>query len=151
MCGSEGKLFKVNIEGTQLNVCAACSRFGQVVERVPTPLTRKQKTAKKEALAQQEKEIVQLIVEDYGNLIKDKREKMGLKQKELAAKMSERESLIQKIETGRIEPSIELARKFERYLGLKLVEEHEEVSEKKAVGSGKALTIGDIIQIKTRG
>ena len=31
MCGAQTQLFKVEIEGVQLNVCQSCSKFGQVI------------------------------------------------------------------------------------------------------------------------
>ena len=92
---------------------------------------------------------MQVINENYPNLIKNKREKLGLKQEELAIKLAERESLIRKIERGEIKPSLKLARKLEDKLGIKLVLQKEVKTEfessKEKPGS---LTIGDMIKLK---
>ena len=80
---------------------------------------------------------------------KQKREEKGLKQKELAAKMAERESLIQKIEAGQFTPSMELARKFEKLFGLKLVEKVKDNAQKTIKSQDGSLTIGDVIKIKS--
>ena len=44
-------------------------------------------------------EILQVIVDDYAEKIKNAREKLGLKQKDFAKKINLKESLIHKIET----------------------------------------------------
>ena len=72
---------------------------------------------------------------------------MGLKQKEFAKFLAERESLIHKMESGTYTPSIELARKLERQLGISLVEQ-KEVKTQKLEKKASKFTIGDIIKIK---
>jgi putative transcription factor len=156
MCGSRGILYKTDIEGTQLNVCKECAKYGKVVKKTFDPnITKKELKDKKKGYINveknEEKEIIEIIVEDYSKLIKDKREKLGLKQNELALKISEKESLIQNIERGNITPSIELAKKLERFLKIKLVEEYEEeISSKRIKHKNMELTIGDIINIKNK-
>jgi len=73
---------------------------------------------------------------------------LRLKQEEFAKKLNEKESLIQKIESGHFEPSIGLAKKIGRFLKIKLVEEYEEVHEKQVRSKTGSFTIGDIIKIK---
>jgi len=62
--------------------------------------------------------------------------------------MNEKESLIQKIESGHYEPSILLAKKIGRFLKIKLLEEHEEKHEKQSKSKTDSLTIGDFIKVK---
>jgi len=143
MCGSEGKLFNVLIEGVELTVCKKCSSFGKLIKR---PVKRNQK-GKNKPTKKPEREIIQVIKEDFGILIREKRERMGLKQKEFAKYLTEKESLVHKIESGSYIPSLELARKLERQLGLQLVETKEIESKKLKAESGK-FTIGDILKIK---
>lgn len=151
MCGSEGKLFKALIEGTELNVCSSCSRYGKAVpQKRDPPVMAKHPNKSFHFKKEPQKEIVELITEDYAGLIKDKREKLGLKQEQLAKKMAERESLVQKVESGHIEPSLALARKFERFLGLKLIEKYEESKDSKFESSKADITIGDVINIRRR-
>jgi putative transcription factor len=153
MCGTDGELFKVNIEGVNLNICRKCAKFGKVIERVkePSEIRARVTENKRVTVAKQaESETVFVITADYSAKIKTMREKLGLKQEELAKKINERDTLIHKIETGGIEPNIILARKLEKFLGIKLVEEHsEESKELPAIKKGD-VTIGDLARIKKR-
>ena len=101
MCGSEGKLYKAIIEGAELNVCQECSKFGKVISVIKQETAVKKKVAKAKEVKEPEQEIMQLIVEDFAEKIKKKRESLGLKQKEFAKKIGEKESLVQKIESGK--------------------------------------------------
>jgi putative transcription factor len=152
MCGKNGELFKANIEGAELMVCRECARFGKIISRAKPVLSFKQKEAEKKKAEKPmetvKKEIIQLIVDDYSTRIKNARERLGLKQEELAKKLAERESLIQSIESGKFVPGINLARKFERYLNVKLIEQHEEAHDSKYKSGSMGLTIGDMINIK---
>ena len=147
MCGSESKLFKAVIEGSELKVCSKCSKFGKVIGRVRTFVSKKQekKMIRKES---PKAETIQVVVSNYGELIRKKRESLKLKQKEFAKSISERESIVHSLESSKHEPSLDLARKIERSLGIKLIEQHEEVhSADKKKESGK-FTIGDFIKVR---
>ena len=142
-CGSEGNLVLSLIEGVELKVCKQCSSFGQKVKKPDAKrIMQKIMPTKK-----QDTEIIQIITQEYPRLIRKKREKMGLKQKEFAKFLAERESLIHKMESGTYTPSIELARKLERQLGISLVEQ-KEVKTQKLEKKASKFTIGDIIKIK---
>ena len=145
MCGSEGKLYKTIIEDAQLNVCHECSKFGKV-----TAIVEQKDATIKESKSNQElqTEVMEIIVEDYAEKIRKKRESLGLKQEEFAKKISEKESLIQKIESGHLEPSLGLAKKIGSFLKIKLTEEHEETHEKQSKTKTDSFTIGDFIKIK---
>ena len=106
LCGKDDTLVYASIEGTQLNVCKSCAAYGKVIQRARPAAAPLRRTAPKVP----EKETIQSIREDYHSIIKNKREELGLKQKELAVKLAERESLIQKIDTEQYVPSIEMAR-----------------------------------------
>ena len=77
---------------------------------------------------------------------------MGLKQKELAKMLAEKESVIHKLESGNIEPSLNLARKLERQLRIKIIEQHELGKEDNHKYKSKrtVLTIGDLISVKKK-
>ena len=145
MCGKDAELYLTRIEGTELNVCKSCSSFGTVISepKKVEPNKRKKKPVKEEP------EIIESVVENYPQLVKSKREKLGLKQEELAAKLAERTSLLQKIETGNFTPSLKMAAKLEKHLGIKLIEKIEDKpSQQTQKSKGKKLTIGDIIKLK---
>jgi putative transcription factor len=149
MCGKDEQLFKTDVEGGILNVCKKCSRYGKVISVVQEK--KAQRHAESPVLSQaQQRELVLVIAEDYADKIKDARQKLGLKQEELARMLAEKESLIHKMENGQFEPSIAMARKLERYLKIKLIEQHEESHAKQVHTSAGKLTIGDILQVKKK-
>ncbi|MBI2659742.1 TIGR00270 family protein [Candidatus Woesearchaeota archaeon] len=146
LCGKTTEsLAKAIIEGVNLDVCADCAKFGKVISapKRPSPKEQHMQLQKRE-----EKEKTELIVEDYPEIIKKKRESMGLTQKEFANRINEKEVIISKIETGAFAPPINLARKLEKFLGIKLVEEYKEDAFKSGRKSIEGFTLGDFIKIK---
>ena len=148
MCGKESNLFVTEIEGTRMNVCSGCAGFGKKIRRIePEIKVRKEKLHK--VAVNQEPEIIEMIVDDYPAIIRKKREKMGKTQKEFARSIAEKESLLHSIEVGKFEPSMELARKLERILNVKLIEKVEETKPEPAKMSDKdsgSFTLGDFIK-----
>lgn len=148
MCGSETRLYKTLIEGTELNVCRECAKFGKIIAPIRIEVKEKKKTGTTAIPKGPEKETIQIIIQNYGETIKKARESLGLKQEDFAKKINEKESLIHKIETGNFEPNIDLARKLERFLKIKLIEQHEETHEKSSKAKGDGFTIGDFVKVK---
>jgi len=148
MCGGEGKLYKTIIEGTELNTCSDCSNFGKVVGVIKEETF--EKTKNNVTRQEPEKEILEIIVEDFADRIKNKREQLNLTQKDFAKKLNEKESVIHKIETGSFVPPFGMAKKFEKFLRLKLVERHEESHKNPSKSKVDSLTIGDFIKIKKK-
>ncbi len=149
LCGkNENSLAKALIEGVELDVCEACSKFGKVIQPIkrPSPKEQHQKIMQR---AEPKEEKTELLIDNYADLIKKRRETMGLSQKDFAMRISEKESLVHHMETGHFTPSIPMARKLEKILGVKLVEEYEEKHE--ASGKNKkegGFTLGDFIKVK---
>ena len=147
MCGSKTKLFITEIESSQMNVCRDCSKFGKIIAEVKEP----EKPKKIKDVIQDtgpQTEILQIIAEDYAQKIKNARERLNLDQKDFAKKINEKQALIHKIETGSFEPGMSLARKLEKFLKIKLVEQHEEIHEETKQTKSDDFTIGDFINIK---
>lgn len=146
-------MLKAKVEGTVLDVCEGCARFGEVIRR-PAPIhTKNIPSSRPQAQMPARKEIVQMIVEDYAEKIRNAREKRGLKQEEFAKMLNQKESVMQKIEAGSFQPSINLARKLERKLSIKLIEEFSESGEvpletRKSKTDG--FTLGDFIKDKRK-
>ena len=151
MCSSEGRLFRAIIEGAELTVCENCSKFGDILKeiKVQEPVKVKGKTIISDD-KEPETEVMDLLVEDCAEKIRKKRESLGLKQKDFAKRINEKESVVQKIESGHFEPSIDLARKIGSFLKIRLVEEYKEVHEKQAQTKSESFTIGDIIKTKDK-
>lgn len=152
LCGKETEsVFRAIIEGTEMNVCAECSKFGKVIsKRVP----EKKNIIKKveQPTSQNKVEIIEVVSPGAGRIIREKREKMGLKQEEFAKTLSIKESMLHKIETGEFVPPVELAKKIERILHIRIVEQREERAEHVTgtTKTGSELTIGDILNMSKK-
>ncbi len=149
MCGSDGQLFRVDIEGSVLIVCKSCASFGKILGSA-SPKPAPKRAAQKPVLRREE--LTEYIRSDYGRVIKEARERKGLKQKDMAERISEKESLIHKMESGHFEPNHELARKLERFLNISLIEQFSSDEDLKVSHvQGSELTIGDKVRIRKRG
>ena len=158
MCGKDDRLVKVLIEGTELNVCKNCSKYGTKApkskeERIAEVQNIIAKKGRKQYF-QKEKDFIN---PDFVNIIKKKRQSLSITIEQLAKKMMEKESVISSIERGR-QPSVNLAKKFERQLNIKLVEQYsenfsdekEELDENKSFNKNSIPTVGSMIKIKIR-
>ncbi|PIN81056.1 TIGR00270 family protein [Candidatus Woesearchaeota archaeon CG10_big_fil_rev_8_21_14_0_10_32_9] len=150
MCGREGQLFDADVEGSVLVVCTSCTKFGTVLRKHAEEkyVSKYVETKKKE----EESKPVNIIVSNYASLIKKSREKRGLKQDEFAKLLQEKESAIQHLESGKLEPSIVLAEKIEKQLKIKLIEVYREpvIAESSTETTRGPLTIGDLIKFKKK-
>jgi|TARA_B100002003_G_C14002291_1_gene483818 putative transcription factor len=146
MCGKEKNLIVADIEGTELNVCNDCAKFGKIIRKIE-PI-RTQKEVKRNQQKEDEEEIIERIIENFGKIIKEGREKLNLKQDEFANKINEKASIIHSLESEHHEPNIKLANKIEKFLKIKLIEE--ETVEETNLNTTKSenLTIGDLIKKK---
>ena len=73
---------------------------------------------------------------------------LNLKQEELAQKIAEKVSVIHKVESKHLRPSLALAKKLEHFLNIKLIEKYKEEKTKTLDFTDSALTIGDLIKFK---
>lgn len=146
MCGSNQSLVKALIEGTELIVCQNCAKFGKTLAPVQQEIPKQK--PKKPIQVQEEPEIIETITSDFSQILKKKRESLGLKQEDFAKKINEKLSFVHKLENGELTPSIEKAKKFEKLLNIKLIEEYKDEHIKTAKSSSTEVTIGDIIKIK---
>src|SRR3989339_1422430 len=143
ICGRGLPLFKTEIEGTEINVCDYCCKFGKVLGKVSTTPVLNQKPFF--SATSSLPEIEENVSSDFPEMIRNAREKKGLNQKDFSQLLNERESLVQKWEAGLSKPKLEIARKLERLLGIHLIE----VQENKVISLEKTkseeLTLGDMI------
>jgi putative transcription factor len=155
LCGKEGNLYKTIVEGTELNVCKECSSFGRVLKPIKSEdLSKKDKIRRNlNNITEEikEAEVMEFVRDNISQLVKNKREKLGLKQEELAKKIAVKESVIHNIESGHFKPSIEMAKRIGRFLHVNLIEEiKEQKIEKRKNIEDRELTLGDMINIKMR-
>ena len=127
ICGKpiEGKPIRTKIDGSVLEVCKECSKFGRVQK--DTPLERKfvsrnkkgnpqKRPQARQNVQRRREEPMDELVEDYNVIIRKARESKGWTREELGAKMYEKVSVINRIESGKMEPNVKLAKKFDYFL-----------------------------------
>ena len=145
LCGKVDEiLFRTLIEGVELNVCNKCSKFGKILAPIRRYTPKEQHKMVQKSEGKEEK--IELLIENYAEIIKSKRESMGWSQKDFANRINEKESVIHKIETGNFEPQLSLAKKLEKILGIKLIEEHEEKHGPFKKPREEGFTLGDFIK-----
>ncbi|MEM4336414.1 MAG: multiprotein bridging factor aMBF1 [Candidatus Woesearchaeota archaeon] len=138
LCGKGKAEFSALIEGVELKVCNSCLKYGH---RLIKPVSSTVNTLRKE-----EKEIdEEVIVDNFAEIIKKKREELNMTQEEFAKKLNEKISTIQAMESGRIKPTIETAKKLQKILKINLIKKikTEKIVTKK---SETSFTIGDILK-----
>ena len=152
MCGEKEVSKQCIIEGVKMNVCERCAKYGKTVRRVATKEEEKieqkqvkKRIARRDVLKKQE-ETVEVVVPDYSQKIRTARERRGLKQKDFAKLIAEKESVVHHLESGRMRPSIKLAKKLEKILHIKIIELIEEKKVQIHKGKSASLTIGDLLK-----
>ena len=89
------------------------------------------------------------IVMNYGEKVRKAREEKDLTQEEVGKKINEKASVIHRIESEHMEPSISLAKKLGKELGIKLVgKENMKYKKKEEESKGDDVTLGDVADIK---
>ncbi len=162
VCGRKivGEPRRVIIEGAKMTTCSECAKLGSGFwEPEPpragqrTPPEKKVKTAAKKdssgALAASFEEIE--VIQDFGQLIKQARERMGLTPEDLGRRIGEKESVIKKVEGGKIVPDIRLTTKLEHALKIKLLTKTSEPKTEKTSLTEKLrreITLGEIAHLR---
>ena len=159
VCGREiiGSPHRVIIEGAKLTTCAECAKLGSS-EWKPEPkrlkILPKTRSARQFRLRQAKERSRDIredltIIENFGSIIKKARQRSGLSQEDLGRKISEKVSVIRKIEGEKMMPNERLARKLEHALGVKLLVplvEPEVFTPSPKVNRG--ITLGEIAYLK---
>jgi putative transcription factor len=155
-----GKGQKVLIEGAKITVCESCAQHGIKIREKPLYSkpkgisSQKQKALKKSYRYQRENLNEIEVTNNYASLIRKARTSRGLNQDQFAQKLNEKPSLLRRIEAGKVEPTIKLAKKIEVVYKIKLLKKVNEVEisakaskyMKKPTGS----SLGDIAFIKKK-
>lgn len=145
MCGRESeKVIDAIVEGTMLNVCEPCSKFGRVIAIKKPDIEKIEPQPRVKTTI----EIIESIIDDYSEKVKNAREKLNMKQIDLARQIAEKESTIHSIEIGKLKPTLKLARKLEQFLRINIIEKETEAAKKTLDFQDKNLTIGDLINVK---
>lgn len=143
LCGKEGPLTRVRVEGIVLAACSSCKEHGEVIAE--SPIQEPQRHRPRE---ERKPEVIELVKEQCGREIKRAREQRGLTQKELAQKLRIKESQLHAYESGNHKPDLTTARRFERALGIRIIETFtdEGDSSTHSPESHGTFTLGDLIK-----
>jgi len=149
------------IDGAKLIVCSECARSS-----TPVPQTYEvQETVVKRALAPKANKVRRNptlsrnipptisedveVVKNYGGLVRHAREKMGLTHDELSRKIGAKVSVLQKVETSKMVPDQDTAKKLEHALKIKLLQPILKVPvEDKFKKPPTELTLGDMVFVQ---
>ncbi|MCC6012886.1 MAG: multiprotein bridging factor aMBF1 [Candidatus Verstraetearchaeota archaeon] len=146
ICGRKiNNPIRIEIDKSILNVCRDCSKFGTIVterkiskpKQISKPITT---NLKKEIDTEEE------IVENFGEIIRKRREELNITREELAKKLGEKESVIRRIENCEIYPPHDLLVKIEKLLKISLRRKIEKITEVNIPNIN--LTLGDIAIVK---
>ncbi len=152
MCGGSGPLRKTKVEGARLKLCDDCQDVGEVVE-TPTPdstATTSSSSTKTRTRSKSSREPDTELVEDYGLRVKRARESQSWSVGDLASTIKEKDSVIRRIESGKLSPDQRLARKLENALDITLYEELRELSAPSDESASPDTTIGDVAEVRER-
>ncbi len=156
MCGKEVPLTKtVVIEGSRLNVCPNCARFGEDYRAnqsgapistsvIDQRLEKREKRMKTKDIYAGTSSVE--LVDDYGGVIREARVAKGMDLEQFAASILEKKGTLAKIESNSLVPDDKIVKKIEKALGIKLTET---VNSGVSVGGGNGnnkMTLGNFIK-----
>jgi len=162
ICGAEirGKGHMVKIEGAELLVCHRCyEKYGRKKPGTWSPMPTGREPRRRYASRPRPKPAprrrkllyTEDIVEDYADRVREAIQKSGLSYEELSHKVGLSTNLIRRIAHGEYIPTIDEAKKLERYFKIKLIERvEEEVKEKASIPKDYEPTLGDIANIRIK-
>lgn len=146
LCGKRtNRLFTVVIEGAKMQVCEECARFGKEIHEIKSFPTEVREIQREE----------EELIEDWREKIKEKimeESRMGKSVEEIAKEWKVKESLLKGILSGNIEIGTDLAKRFEKIIGVSLIKKIKVCvkGEKKKKGEEPRITLGDIVKIRVK-
>ncbi|MFI5412650.1 MAG: multiprotein bridging factor aMBF1 [Candidatus Micrarchaeales archaeon] len=145
LCGRQTKnVYVLDVENVELRTCASCAK-GKKVIRTELESVKQKPSARSQA-ARPMKEEDKPLVDDYAKVIHNARVQMKLPIKVLAEMINEKEHLILRVEEEKTMPSIELTKKLEKLLKIKLTYEPVQETNKFSVKKSGGVTIGDFVE-----
>ena len=157
ICGREvvGKPGRALVEGATLIVCQQCSKLGTALPGFPDRPARRPVIAPSHTHAPIErlpKAVEESdLLEDYSRIVKEAREKLGLSQHDLAFKAKEKLTVIQKIEIGKMLPTMRLTKELEHILRIRLLAPRDEIeipAPPRRAAPAPSMTLGDIALVR---
>ncbi|AIF69468.1 transcription factor [Palaeococcus pacificus DY20341] len=163
ICGAQirGPGHTIKLEGAELLVCNSCyERYSKkkpgTWSPMPTGRERRREVSRPrprpKTMPKRERPLyTEDIVEDYAEIVSNAIRKSGLSYEELSHKVGLSVNVLRRIAHGEYMPTIDDAKKLERYFKITLIERVEEVHEEKAkIPKDYEPTLGDIARIKVK-
>lgn len=117
ICGKQtNKVYEVTVENTVMLACAACAEGKGVEINFGAENPRKKQASVVHATKVE-------IIENYGEVMRKRREEMGLPLRVLAERINVKESTLTRIEKQKALPDEKIRLKLEKELGIKLIAE----------------------------
>ncbi len=146
ICGRRAEVvYEIDFEGVQTLACEKCAKGRQVTG----VLGRKQEAGSRGATAPEPEPETEELAENYGELVRNARERMGLPLKVLAERISEKESTLARIEKQGTLPSEKTRKKLEKELGIKLIVKVPAGPREAQRPMGERITLGDMVKPKS--
>ena len=159
VCGREiyGRANRAVIDGARLFVCASCVQHSTSSWRDESKATAsmvKRPRGARGGIGKRKPPSILYenleLADDYGIRIRKGRQSLKLNHEEMSRKTGVKISVLQKLEMQKIVPDLDLTRRLERFLKVKLFKLPPETSEPvvKVVTEESALTLGDIVAMR---
>ncbi len=151
MCGMpiKGPYYHAEVDGAEMILCPSCyvklSRSGRAV--LIRRRERRQRRVERPRPRRPRAEILELV-DDYAERIREAREAKGWSTAVLAQKLRISESMLKKIEQGKLKPQIDVAKRIERVLKITILVPAVDEEELEEPPSREGLTLGDIVVIR---
>lgn len=151
LCGEEirGRAYLGIVDRAELILCDRCvKRASKVYGPLGQAGASRRPLQRAPGSKRGELSVSEEVVEDYAAIVKEARERAGLTRDALAAMLGVKVSIVRRIEEGTLTPTIDLARKMERILRVKLVEEVVKDQKERGEVEFWEETLGDVAVFK---
>lgn len=155
-----GKGQKVLLEGAKITVCDNCAQHGKKIYKSPSNVnitkprqSRPQSAVRKQSLKPKGVEELEIVL-DYAKRIRNVRDNLNLNQDQFAQKLNEKPSLLKRIESGKVEPTLKLVKKILKVYNIQLIKKADDTEfntqETKFMKKSTGSSLGDIASIKKK-
>lgn len=141
-------------------MCQNCAQYGTKIQAKPKAADIKESATNRSTIASKKPikerddylETQFEVVPDYALKIKKARNDKNLTQEQFAKKLHEKESLLRRIEAGKAEPGLDLAKRIEKAYNVNLLQKPDEsiVNYKEYLKKSTGSSLGDIAFVKKK-
>jgi putative transcription factor len=148
ICGRDtDDVYEMAVDGARMLACAKCAGGRGKPLRAPEAQVRR--FARPSAAANEP--MPDELVENFGEMIRIARDKLGLPLAVLAERISEKESTLVRIEKQKTMPSEKTRVKLEKELGIKLTSKPSDKAQASASSRSEPVTLWDLVSKKKEG